>query len=339
MNGRLALVLTTLALLGTGLAGCLENPETLTAASEAEITALQHRDAVEAAARAWDPNATLGGVFSLELTEASEDIPADPNVGNGRALVWYYTYQGGEGATRAFRVMAEGRVEALNETMGADALAEDSDVGAVAVDSDAALQAAAANESFAAALAGEHPTLALGVAQMEGYAGWYLAAVSSAGGMIAIVDATSGQLVMVRDFGFHVDPPAFQRGAFAFQPEPKPTHVESEGRLDADEREVAIPFAVHLPKGRATLDIQADHDAPTDMLRWRVVDAEGETVERGWTDMAYRGEGGSKDRFHLEGPATYTLELSYASLAPVGLGGVDYALTLDVEVPEKHDHD
>lgn len=151
---RPLLVLALAAALAVPLAGCL-------AAAAPQATALQHRDAADAVAKAWSPNATLVSVAGLEGTAplvrwitgwvAGQDDLAgatnDTQVGDGRAQAWVYRYVSTE-RSQAFVVvidehgnLASSRAEARR---GDDVLLPDG-----LLDSDAALrQARAANQAI-----------------------------------------------------------------------------------------------------------------------------------------------------------------------------------------------
>src|SRR5687768_6334162 len=97
MNGRkVAALAASLASLMT-FAGCLAPSELLDPESaKVEITAFENKDLADSAAKAWDPQAHIVGVFGLELSEAgaADQWPLDPEAGNGKSPAWVYVYMG-----------------------------------------------------------------------------------------------------------------------------------------------------------------------------------------------------------------------------------------------------
>lgn len=335
MDGKSALAFATLAILTTAAAGCIEAPGFL-AESDGEVTGLHHRATVDEAAASWSPGAELVSIFALELAEAEEPFPADPTPGNAEAPMWMYAYVSPQGDSRAFRVLADGRIFTVNDTMGAEEYASSSEpIIAIALDSDDALAVARTNASFQAALDGENATLAEGVAHMEGREGWYFTAISDAGTLVAIVDANTGELISVTpfDFGWDFDWDWGGLEANDYQPT-EPVHVEEAGSLDMDTRRAEFPFDVTGMGGAAELAILVEKSLPNDGLTWRIVDVrEEETVESGSTS---RFSPSSSDvvgaEFDLP-PGEYLLVLAYSPSTFVGAGAVHYTLTLDVGGP------
>lgn len=347
MNGRTTAALAALLAITTAFVGCLAPDELLSASERTEITAMESRDLADSAAQAWKPGASLGGVFTLELSEVETGdmaFPLDPDVGNGRSPVWIYAYRSADGAeARAFRVWADGRVAADNST--AYDASQASQLGAIAnwqVDSDRAVAAVANDEVFKAALEGANLTLAMGVAQMDGITGWYLAALSEGGAAIAIVDASTGKVVSIKPFSMDFTPPAVAKPAFA---QAMPTHVEGEGKLGPGDEPIEFPFT-YGGVGDAVLEINAQH-GPTDGLRWEILDAEGETVDAGGVGgfRSLMMGGSSSDAFEpeIDQAGAYTLVFSYrAGLGPVPAPGqgisFDFLLHAGGENPEEEDN-
>lgn len=322
------LLLAALAMAGAGLSGCLEAPSFLTA-SDAEATAMDNRDLAHAAALAWSPDAQLVGVLSFESTNGSEfDLPADPAVGNGRALAWWYSYEGAN-ATRAFRVTADGQVTVENETVLPESYdLETPPLEGWAVDSDAALAAAAANETFAAVLQGESASLVEALAATEGQSNWYLAAFGDAGFVLAVVDGRTGDLISVDEMGFDF---AFHMPAMPDMPAwtmPGPAVlIEDEGTLSGGAKK-EYPFTLDAA-ATAHLMVAADRELPTDGLRWAVLDAEGEVVEAGDAERWTSGDDdeGMEAEFGLDaGKYTLVLQHKPGTLVPGPVGGVEYEL-------------
>jgi hypothetical protein len=330
MNGRKTAVLAaSLASLMT-LAGCLAPSELLGADSEkTEITALENKDLADGAAKAWDPEAQLGGVFGLELSDATaaDQWPLDPDAGNGKSPAWVYVYLGEAGkAVRGFRVTADGRVSAENDTFDVQSAAEQAKpLGEWTVDSDRAVEIAGGNEVFGKALGGGNATVALGVANMEGITGWYLAAISDAGSAFAIVNAATGELVTAETFNMDFKPPTMGEDVFV---EAMPTHAEGAGSLDAEKPKAEFPFT-HGGADQILLQIYADSRLPTEGLSWKIVDAQGETVESGGAGRGWSGSSRSHWTIDMPDAGDYTLVLVYGSFAPLPLGGVDFKFTID----------
>lgn len=341
MNGRKAFVLAaSLATLMT-LAGCLAPSELLGAESaKTEITALENKDLADSAAKAWNPQAQIVGVFGLELSQAAptDEWPLDPEAGNGKSPAWVYVYLGEAGA-RAFRVTADGRVTAENDTYDAAEAAQTAKpLGEWTIDSDRAVEVAAANEVFGAALHGGNATLAMGVASMEGITGWYLAAISEGGSAFAIVNAATGELVTAETFSMDFAPPAMGKEVFV---EAMPTHVEGAGTLDSDKPKAEFPFT-HGGADELLLQLEAEGRLPSDGLSWKILDAEGEVVEGGSAGRSWTGES-YRPHWTIELPEAgdYVFVVYYRSFAPLPLGGVDFKFTLDSDVEaveEAHTH-
>lgn len=334
MDGKSALAFATLALLTTAAAGCIEAPAFL-AETDGEVTGLHHRAAVDEAAASWAPGAALVSIFTLELAEAEEPFPADPTPGNAEAPMWVYAYVSPEGESRAFRVLSDGRIFTVNDTMGAEEYASSTEpIVAIALDSDDALAIARSDASFAKALDGANASLAEGVAQMDDRDGWYFTAFSDDDSVIAIVDANTGELVSVTPFDFDWDFDWEWDGleGNSYQPT-EPVHLEESGSVDMQARRAEHPFEVTGMGGPARLEIIAEKSLPNDGLTWRIVDlAEEETVESGSTArFSPRSSDVSEAEFDLP-PGEYVLVLSYSPATFVGAGAVHYTLTLDVGV-------
>lgn len=343
MDGRSTLILTTLALLGTALTGCIA-PGLTQNSTDVEVPALAVRPAADAAAASWSPGAKLVGVFALESAEAHEPFPADLVPGNGLAPVWNFAYVSPEGAPRAFMAFADGTVRSENETYGAEQYAGQAEpLHDLDVDSDVALETAALDATFGEALRGENVTLAQGVAHMEGTMGWYFAAMSEAGGAIAVVDATSGELLWTQPFDMpSMDLGMYAAEGFAYRPVEEPTHVEATGRLDGGQPSFEVPFHVDGFGDEARLTIAIVPERTTDTLRWTLVKVDGEEEDAidsgGFGLTPFSPEERTWD-LELDGPGAYRLDLEYASAALVKIGSVTYALTLDAGLLEHADED
>jgi hypothetical protein len=338
MNGRKAAVLAaSLATLMT-FAGCLAPSELLKPdSSKTEITALESKDLADGAAKAWDPQAKIVGVFGLELSDATaaDQWPTDPSVGNGKSPAWVYVYAGEAGkSVRAFRVSADGRVAAENDSYDAQSAAEQAKpLGEWTIDSDRAVEVAKGNEVFAQAIGGENGTVAMGVAHMEGITGWYLAAMSGAGSAFAIVNAATGDLVTAETFNANFMPPAMGKEVFD---EARPTHAEGQGTVDSSKEKAEFPFT-HGGSKEVVLKLDAQGRLPTDDLAWKIVDAAGDSVKTGYVSGQSGVDGPGRSHWVIEMPdaGDYTLVLAYRGTpTPFPLGGVDFKFTLDSAKPD-----
>lgn len=333
MDGRSYLILATLALLGTAFTGCIA-PGLTQNSTDVEVPALKVRPGADAAAASWQPGAKLVAIFALESSEENEPFPIDATPGNGLAPVWSFAYVAPSGTPRAFLAFADGTVRSENETYGAEQYSAQAEaLGNLTVDSDAALMTAAKDETFAPALHGDNVTLAQGAARMEGITGWYFAAMSEAGAAIAVVDATTGQLVWAKTFSLgDMDFGAYAQQGFAYAPAAQPTHVEQEGKVSGNGK-VEVPFTVEGFGDAARLTLAYQKEMGTDGLQWRIVKLDGEdedVIEQDATGI--RPATMSEERtwdVTLDGPGEYRLDLYYRSAALVPLGGVSFKLTLD----------
>lgn len=325
-----------------GLAGCLSPSELLNSNEvKAEISAFENRDLAENAAKAWDPAAQTLGVFSVELSDANDhEFPMDATPGNGKAPAWIYAFANGKGdASRAFRVTADGRVNAENDSYDPATMAGEklTPLSNWKIDSTAALDAAAKDSNFSTALRGANVTLAEGVAEMEGVTAWYFAAMSKAGSSIAIVDAASGVLIAVHPFSMDIKMPTV--GAQAFS-RAQPLHVEGAGELSGDKSKVEFPF--EATPGDLILRISASRQLPTDGLSWTILDEAGEKVKSGRVGgFSPQSTSMAKSTIPLETAGTHTLALAYNGmpLPSSGLGGVSFKFTLTQHMPEEMEHD
>lgn len=351
MDGRSYLILATLSLLGAAFTGCIA-PGLTQNAVDVEVSALEARPGADAAAQSWAPGAKLLAVFALESAEAHEPIPADATPGNGLAPLWNFAYMSPDGATRAFLAFADGTVRTENETYGAEQYAaQASPIADVKVDSTDALEAALLDDVFGPALRGENVTLAQGVADMDGVTGWYFAAVSDAGGAIAVVDAVTGDLLWTMPFEMPaMDFGLYANEGFAYAPAAEPFRLEQEGALDADEPVVEVPFTVDGFADQARVSLAIQKGVATDGLHWRLVKlTEGEDEEE--TEIQSESFGyhplrHSEERtwdVPLDGPGEYRLDLVYRPSALLGVGHVDYALVLEAgllhDMEEEEDED
>lgn len=337
MDGRSTTLIAMLALASSALAGCIDAPGFLNA--DAEATALEHDDAAAAAAAEWHADAKLASIMTIETTESMDErIPNDPDVGNGRALVWWYGYYVETDAGkdfRVFRVTADGSVAAEEGTeMLAGISDHDEDVEhlpAVRTDSDAAIATAKTNESFRAAAQGFNATVLQGIGIVEGVAAWWIVATSADGLIVATIDDATGTLVSVTPLyaGFEIPDWTMDSASSLGAPSVEPIHLEGAGVLGGD-RIDEYPFRLDVPMA-GVLNLTAQATLPVDGVRWAIVDAMGEEVDAG----AVRGFGGGAREIDVELhlPGDYTLVL--ARMAPMPLGvddGVQYAFTLELEM-------
>lgn len=178
------------------LAGCLDNVPFL---SKDEVPARNVADDAEDAAKAWKADAVLTGAFAFESRKApfglDEGLPLDPDVGNGKAVAWAFTYVAGS-RQATFVVNASGDVWPEHDDDAAGS-------GQVAVsdwvDSDDAMDAARGDDRVVQALGSAN---AVGVALGDnGTSGpvWTFFTLG-ADGIVAVVDARSGDLLYVEPF-------------------------------------------------------------------------------------------------------------------------------------------
>lgn len=331
MDGRL--LVATLALLTTALAGCLDAPGAT--ADDGEVTALENLAVASAVAEEWNAGAELVSIFAVELAESDDPIPADPEVGNGEAPVWIFAYRTDAGDARAFLVLADGVVVEHEETYGAEAY-EDyaTPIKGIVIDSDAGLAVAATSTPFADALLGANLTLAEGVAHWDGRTAWYYAAMSATGAAVATVDAETGELLLVKEMGAMPDLSNLARTGAAYRP-PGPVHLEETGKLDAQAPKAKFPFEYSGADGEGTLTLSVKKSLATDSIAWEIRDAEDERVASGSLGRAIPGMGSAESRefsFDLESPGEHTLILMFRPTAPVPSpsGSIEYAFKLHV---------
>lgn len=332
MNRRsLAALAAVATLLSMGFAGCLAPSEFMTSSStKGEITAMEDRDLADNAAKAWSPNAKLGGVFGLELSNVSSegsagDFPLDPNVGNGKAPAWIFVYADAN-TTRAFRVTADGRVKAENDT---DTATRDDakPLGAWTVDSDKAIKTAKTNATFADALTGKNATVAEGLAFMDGTTAYYFAAMSKGGMAFATVDAASGKLLSVK--GFSMD--AWKMPAYGASAQWQvPLDEKGGGRVDGTKTTQEFPFAYAGSVVQATLTLDGQQDLPTDGIAWKLLKND-EPIKQG-SAAAWGTKISQKTKIQVPGPGDYKLVISYNPDVPTGPlpagGGVSFKWSL-----------
>ena len=335
MNGRSNVsILALVSLLSAALAGCVDAPSFLTE-SDAEATARENRDLADNAALAWNPEAVLVGVAAFEASaahakESGGILPPDPTVGNGRALLWFYAYQtpGGD-ESRLFRVDADGRIQVENTSMvPMDQVGKVEPVASWTVDSDAAMGAAQTDPTFLAAVGAENASVVSAVGSHEGAAKWALVAVTEAHAVAALVDATTGELLLVETIeADDVDLPAMPgvpgHGISA------PVHMEGSGSVGG-RGSAEFPFSYLGTGDDGMLEIHLSTRLPTDGLRWAILDSDGEAVHEG-----YLG-GGPASRnevdtyfFGISAPGDYTLVFTHAGI-PLPLSEVDFRFILDV---------
>ncbi|MFA5860598.1 MAG: hypothetical protein WDA16_02780 [Candidatus Thermoplasmatota archaeon] len=335
MNRRsLAALGAVITMLSMGFAGCLAPSEFLNASSSKdEITAMENKDLADNAAKAWSPNAKLGGVFGLELSNASSgrddgDFPLDPNVGNGKAPAWIFVYWD-EDTTRVFRVTADGRVKVENNT---DASTPDDakPLGAWNVDSDKALKTARTNATFADALKGDNATVAEGIVLMDGTTAYYFAAMSEGGMAFATVDAASGKLLNVKSFTTDAwKMPSYGAPGASAQWQ-VPVNEKGSGRVDSAKMTQEFPFTYAGGSAQVTLMIDGQQELPTDGVTWKLIKND-ETVKKG-SASSFDTRISQKNKIQLPGPGEYTLVISYDPNVPTGPppagGGVSFKWSL-----------
>lgn len=336
MNGRSNIaILALVSLLAAAFAGCVEAPSFLTS-SDAEASARENKDLADNAAAAWNPEAVLVGVTAFEASaahaqEAQGMVPVDPTVGNGRALLWFYAYQTpGGNESRLFRVDADGRIQVENTSM-----VPMKEIGALdpvdgwAIDSDAAMSAARADERFDQAVKAENASVVSAVGNHEGVTKWALVALTEETVVGALVDATTGELLMVESSDVADIPMPAMPSAPGFEMS-SPVHLEGSGSLDGSTRSEEHAFSYLGTGDAACLELTVSKRLPTDAIHWYVVDAEGEEVDGGHLGGMRSMSSADTFFFELDQPGDYTLVLDYMPTAMLALGGVDYEFVLEV---------
>lgn len=330
MQAKPLALLFALAFAGVALSGCLEAPSFLFAA-DSEATAQKNLDLAQEAAKAWSSNATLTSVFAFETAEPESDLPTDPDVGNGRAVAWWYGFAAGN-ETRAYRVTADGQVALENDTSETGMDADQTlPLGEWTIDSDRALETAKANQTFGAVASGKNVSYAEGIANEEGSTQWFVAAYGESGFVIALVDATTGELTSVEsmDFDFGSMWGGAWGGSWGGGMAPE-VEMSEAGELDREEPVAEFPFTLTSGGQEARLLIEISKRVPTDALNWKVVDAADEVVAEGSLGRTGFMGDGEETSFVIEDAGDYTLLLFYESRAILALGGVEYEFTFTV---------
>ncbi|HEX2022375.1 MAG TPA: hypothetical protein VHH36_06650 [Candidatus Thermoplasmatota archaeon] len=344
MNGRLAGA-AALILAAGAFAGCIESLSLLS--SSDEVAASEVRDLADQAATAWAPDAQLVSVFATEMSEdafgmgeeakaANVTLPADPDIGNGRAVLWFFGYVGENGtAVRVFQVNADGEVGpmAMPGMIDADMMssADPEPLGVWEVDSDEAAEIAHANETFESVASMENVTMVEGLGSEDGHTVWALMVGTQTSQAIAIVDAMDGTILYADAFKLDASMPivpGFPSGA-SMEPQ---VEIEASGSLSMGD-EQAWDFDVSRPDP-AWLQIRFSKTLPTDALEWAVLDADGNEVEGGTLDSFAMGDVGVYE-FPIPDAGSYQLVLRHVSSVPTPfvVGTVDYDLTFVVGGP------
>ena len=335
MNGRSNVLIALATLLAAAFAGCVEAPSFLTQ-SDAEATARENKDLADNAALAWNPEAVLVGIAAFEASaahaaESKGLLPADPTVGNGRALLWFYAYQTPGGAeSRLFRVDADGRIQVENTSMvPMGDIGSIEPLGSWSVDSDAAMAAAQADEKFRAVAAAENASVVSAVGNHEGSGKWALVAMNEEKVVGAVVDAVTGELLLVEATDLDEVEIPVMPGTPGFERAP-PVHVEGEGSLDTAEPVAEFPFTYAGMGDAGLLQMESSTRFPGDRFTWKIVDEAGETVASSRGGFLLPRSGASEAEFELTQPGEYVLVLAYSGATPLAMGGADYAFVLDV---------
>lgn len=350
MNGRLAALLA-LTLVGTALTGCLQTPDFLKASTD-EVGAMDNRGAADEAAKAWNPEAKLVGVGAIETTEepkeadldgdgeTADDVPVDPEVGNGLARVWWYAYASSDDI-RAFRVLADGTVERQDDGgFGAQLAGAGMPLGEWNTDSDGAIQVAKDNGTFLTSIAGENATVVHVLVNEDGQTLWRVIGISRAGVAIATVDAKDARLVEVRDLRMGDLTIPSTSGFAPYLKEQKPYVDLSDSGSVKSGQPKDIPF--ELPAdAKGMIHFAAQGATPMDGIHWSILDESGETVAE---DQVYGGFFGDRESASdLQLPAgNYTLHLesTQSTPGPFNVGGsADYALRLFLGPPGLEMHE
>ena len=379
MNGSSSTLLALLVTLGSlGLAGCIEAPEFLTAAST-DATAFDLMPGVAVEAAAWDEAAELVFVGTLEAPEwlaDEQDLPADSNIGDGRAMTWFYGFITADSAA-LFRADADGNITLLEESSDLEDF-ETSEVTPISnwtIDSDAAMGAAREDAMFRKAVAHPEAAVALGVVDPHNYAmmamaehehdsdeadanassdagsnrskqemmmealpetAWGITVFSPDGFIIALVDASNGELIDVLDLrevdfdDFGPDASAFSDWDFA---PGTPVHIDESGRFEgvSSDTAAAFPFTLDADGMVGTFAVTAVFDRPGESMHWVILDSEGNAVDDGMLGV-YRGRAfEDADGADVALPAgDYVLELHYTTQPATPLSGLNWGVHLDI---------
>lgn len=323
MQAKPLVLLAALAFAGVALSGCLEAPSFLFTA-DTEATAREHLDVAQGAAQAWSPDAKLVAVFSLESADAEEaELPTDPEIGNGRAVAWWYTFHDGN-ESRVYRVAADGTLGQENATEAEPYVGDSLALGEWQVDSDRALETARGNETFRAVAEGGNASFAEGVANEEGATHWFVAAYSESGMVWALLDARTGELTSVETLSFDFGWLGSWGGSWGSGMEPE-VEMSEEGSLDGSETFAEFPFTLQNGGQEAMFSLSIEKRFPTDALSWSVVDGSDEVVQEGTLGRMPSMGDSTAEEFTLDAPGDYRLVLEYRGAGFVPLGAVDYS--------------
>lgn len=341
MDGRSTTIVLALAIVGTGLAGCIENPEEWFSNTSAEVSAFENKALADEAAAAWQEDAVLVGSMAFELSESPDPrIDADPDPGNGLAPAWWYVYFDPDAddddlALRAFKVASDGTVtseadaEAMAMGFGHEGLEE---LEGWSVDSNAAIATAKTDESFATVAQGYNATIVQGVAHQEGLTAWWVSAMSADGFVVASVDATTGELLEVESLDMDFEMPEFEWGAANPEMMAEPVHLEGAGEAEPGAEPAEFPFTIEAPMTGAIM-LEAS-DSPGESVWWEILDAEGETVDGGSVGgfMSFGSERGYAHELKIEEAGDYTLVVGAGSWVPPTpiSRSIEYAFMLDL---------
>jgi hypothetical protein len=340
MDGRSYTLIVALALAGSAMAGCIENPDWLNTNS-AEVSAFENKAAADEAALAWSPNATLVGVMAFELSETPDPrIDSDPDPGNGLAPAWWYIYcdtEAQDASLKAFKVTSSGNVSSERD---AEALAMGMDhsqakkLGEWSIDSDDALTAAKADESFAKVAQGFNATIVEGVADQEGLTAWWVSAMSVEGFVVASVDAATGELVHVETIDMATKMPDFQWGAANPSLMGTPVHLEGAGAAGAGDEPAEQAFTTTSPVW-GTMSFTYSASAPMDGLHWAITNSDGEWMIEDHLSSWSGDQDDYEMQVEIPDAGDYTLSIGYMSsfgqFIPLPVGGnVDYTFVLDL---------
>lgn len=356
MDGRLRAAIPVALLLALALAGCMGGPH-FENAGASEVTARSNLALAASAAKAWDPAARLVGIAGGETREGDEDFPSDPDVGNGLAVLWTYVYQGNDSsASRAFEVSADGTVVSKNESeaMGdygmyaggyaaayqsyrASTQGRPAPLGEWPTDSDGALDAAMGNDSFAGVARHPNATLAEALGNTGVPGAWIVVANAEDHTVIAVVNATSGELATVQDLsqgGWQTSVQKAQatsapKPSAAPRPPPQPVKMDEQGSLSNAKTQTTYAFHADAPmKGFVNLTASFNGDATR--VGWAIVQGK-KTVASGNVDVfqggfVSRASDSTTVRLREGGDYTLVLTMEYVQGA-VPLASASYQVT------------
>lgn len=313
--GPFPVAMRALALLAALLlAGCTAPMERFF--SDGEVSDDEVRDEADEAARAWKADAAFAGAFAFEAREGPYALgatpTADPDVGNGEAVAWAFTYLS-SGRMATFVVNASGTVALQDESD-----APEDDFAAVTgqeVDSDEAVETARDDGRVVEAIG---KAKAIGIALGDnGTSGpvWTMFTIGGSPGIVAIVDARTGALMSVHEWSM----PSFgdwgDWGMGDWGDWDAPSDDAREEKLDEDTRngdftnpDRAAEETIEVPQGATRITLHASGSSVVGPPEVDLV-----LLGPGGEEIASSGADGDFMSYPATVPGTYTVELRPAT--------------------------